>query len=89
MDQVQDTSPVFRPIPKIRGLTFTKCLDHLLDGRKLRRNEWPDDGTYIVMKDEKIMVFRPDDKQLHPLTVSTGDITGKDWVVFTELKTVS
>jgi hypothetical protein len=63
------------------GMTFAECLEKLVLGEKCRRLEWEDSEVYITIKDERLMIYRTDDKMLHPLTVSTGDIQGTDWVV--------
>ena len=63
------------------GKTFAEIIDCLLDGDKVRRQEWENDGTYLFIQDEKLMIFKPDDKRLHPLIVSTGDLLGLDWIV--------
>lgn len=76
------TSPVVSPMRQPRSMNFVDSLNFLLDGHKLRRKEWADDGTYIVIREEKLMIYTPGDKQIHPLTVSTGDIMGNDWVVY-------
>jgi hypothetical protein len=70
----------------MQTMDFTKAVDRLLDGDKVRRQEWSDDGTYIIIDDEKIKIFTPEDKGLHPLVVSTGDLLGTDWVVVPKMK---
>ena len=75
------TSPQVEPFPQTKIISFAEAMDALLDGKKVRRQEWPDDGTYLVMRDEKVMIFKLEDKRLHPLTISSGDILGTDWVV--------
>ena len=62
-------------------LDFSGALDALLSDEKVRRIEWPDDGTYLVIADDKIMIFKTEDDMLHPLMVSRGDLLGTDWVV--------
>jgi hypothetical protein len=62
------------------AMDFALCVEALLLGKKMRRLEWKA-KDYIVINDEKLMIFKPDDKRLHPLTVSTGDMMARDWVV--------
>lgn len=62
-------------------MDFPSALEQILEGKKVRRFEWPDDGTYVTIRDEILSIFTPKDKMLHPLKVSTGDILGMDWVV--------
>uniref|UniRef100_A0A6M3IMV9 Thoeris anti-defense 2-like domain-containing protein n=1 Tax=viral metagenome TaxID=1070528 RepID=A0A6M3IMV9_9ZZZZ len=67
-------------------MTFAEAIESLIIGRRLKRLEWPDDGTYIVMANERLSIFKPEDKMVHPLIVSLGDMMGEDWVVITEQK---
>jgi hypothetical protein len=67
-------------------MNFAKCLENILDGQKARRREWPDDGTYITMKDSKLVIFTPKDKRIHTLEVSEGDIINEDWYIIQEDK---
>ena len=65
-------------------MKFGECLEEILDGKKARRHEWPNDGTYITMQDTKLMIFTPKDKRLHSLVVSEGDIVNEDWYIILE-----
>ena len=68
-------------IDMYKSTTFAEIIDDLLDGKKVKRQEWIDDGTYLVIENEKLMIFRPDDQKFHPLIVTTGDLLGTDWIV--------
>jgi len=83
MNQSPAQSPQVTEFPKekSRTMTFSQALMRLMGGSKVRRLEWEDQAIYLVMKDERLMIFKTDDKQLHPLIVSSGDISGTDWVV--------
>ena len=70
------------------GKTFAEIVDCLLDGDKVRRQEWEDDETYIVIREEKLMIFKPEDKKFHPLIVSIGDLLGLDWIVVENKKSI-
>ena len=74
-------SPQLKVEKKKNELTFYAASKELVDGKKVRRLEWPNDGTYIVLDNELLKIFLPADKKLHPLTVSLGDIIGIDWVI--------
>ena len=65
-------------------MNFAEALDHLLANEKIRRKEWTDDGIYLVMADDKIMIFKPEDDMLHPLIVSRGDLLATDWSVISK-----
>ncbi len=85
-----EESPKLSPAVKKDGtMTFVSCLDKLILGERCRRVSWEDKRIYITMKDEKLMIFGTADKLLHPLTVSAGDIDGKDWVVVAKMEEVS
>lgn len=75
-------SPRPQSVNTQKMVTFSECLERMAQsGGRYRRLEWEDKSWYITIQDEILMVFRPDDKKLHPLKVSVGDITGEDWVV--------
>lgn len=52
----------------------------LTPGTKATREEWQDENTYILVRDEKLLLHRSDDNQDHLLVITTGDIFGIDWV---------
>ena len=61
---------------------FFTALNYLVSGKKVRRQSWEPQDVYLIMHDDKLMIFRADtDKRLHPLTVHKDDITGEDWVI--------
>ena len=67
-------------------MTFAEAVESLIIGHRLKRLEWPDDGTYVMIANERLSIFKPEDKIVHPLIVSLGDMMGEDWVVITEQK---
>ena len=73
---------------KTVGKGFGFALSRLLEGKKVRRLEWENLDAYLAIKDDILMVHRADDKLLHPLMVSVGDMRGKDWVVVIEKGTL-
>ncbi len=82
--QEQTSSPVIISHDFGQGvMSFADCLLAILDGSKARRVEWPDDGTYITMRDGKVVIFKPEDNMVHPLVVSDGDILADDWMIIT------
>lgn len=62
-------------------MEFADIIEDLLEGHRFRRFEWPQDGSYICIRDEKMMIFKAEDKMLHPLILSSGDLLGDDWEV--------
>lgn len=90
-DEIIDITPVQKSSPQVKkdgSMTFMVCLEKLLLGERCRGVEWEDEGVYVTIKDEKLMIFRTDDKQLHPLTVSVGDIRGM-WVIVGKQESLS
>ena len=75
-------SPVPAPIKiKEKSMDFTSIIHELVDGKNVRRLEWEDKDIFLTIEDEKLMIFLTNDKKLHPLIVSLGDIVGEDLVV--------
>lgn len=62
-------------------ITFGEALKKLTLGSKVMRAGWPDNGEYLIIADERLMIYKPDDDMLHPLIVTTGDIVAHDWQV--------
>jgi len=73
--------PNVEVIEKETLMTFGEALQELTTGGKCRRLEWGDPGTYITIFNGQLMIYSTDDKKLHPLVVSLGDIQGMDWVL--------
>ncbi|MHC4748334.1 MAG: Thoeris anti-defense Tad2 family protein [Planctomycetota bacterium] len=74
------------PLPKrpaIEGrseeMDFYKALKVVADGGKVTKVEWENKDIFLKMKNEKLMI-KTDDDMFHPLTVSSADIAGDDWV---------
>ena len=81
-----------RMSPQVKSdgsMTFGSCLQKLMLGERCRRMAWEEKEVYIVIKDDKLMIFRSDDKRLHPLTVSGGDIEANDWVMVGKQESLS
>ena len=65
-------------------MDFASCLILLATmtpSPRARRLDWPDDGTYITIINEKLYIYTAKEKIFHSLTISTGDILGEDWVI--------
>jgi len=88
---MDEESPRMSPVPikKDGSMTFGACIEKLILGERCRRVSWEDEGVYVAIQDEKVMIFKTDDKKLHPLIVSTGDITGTDWVIVGKQESLS
>lgn len=62
-------------------MTFAKALERAINGARIRRLTWEDRRIYVAISNNKLVIYRPDTKQIHPLTVTIGDIIATDWVV--------
>ena len=66
--------------------TFSWALKMLLEGYSVKRSAWDKTNTapespYLTIIDDKLMIWKPEDQLLHPLTVHTSDIHATDWVI--------
>lgn len=77
-DEEPKASPV---VPRVHPMmAISGCISNLLQGKSMRRMEWEDPEVFVVVKDEKVMIYKPETKKLHPLIISTGDLTATDWI---------
>lgn len=77
----ENTSPVFID----ETMNFGKALDTLLSGKRIRRLSWVDDRIYLILPNDTVVIFKPEDYLLHPVTISRNDITGTDWIIVSEI----
>ena len=70
-------------------MDFGSAMFEVLKGNKVRRQEWEDEGVYLVLQNEQLMIFKTEDKMLHPLVVTSGDIAGQDWAIIEERRTIN
>jgi hypothetical protein len=64
----------------MKEMAFEDIIDPILEGSKLRRQSWPN-GVCIFLHEEQLKIYYPAKKTLSPLLVSSGDLTGEDWVI--------
>lgn len=69
-------------------MDFASALEEAMKGKKVRRLEWDNENVYITVKDEVLVIFKPEDSLLHPLIIRISDIMGEDWVVIESLHVV-
>lgn len=65
-------------------MTFGNCLEALLNSenkQRATRLEWNDMGCYITFYNNRLYIHTSEDRNLHPLIVSTGDVSAIDWVL--------
>lgn len=61
-------------------VSFPIAIQAVIDGKRITKLEWGNDGYYGLMKDGFLMLHKPDGKD-YTWTVSDGDLLGLDWVV--------
>ena len=74
------------PLESDDAMDWTLAQVALLDGKKIRRTEWPDQNVcvYLANLDEEYLVVRHADMSLHPILLRGVDVRANDWVVVRE-----
>ena len=62
-------------------MNFFEAMKLALENKSVRRLNWTDPAIVVRIVNERLMIYLPEDKLFHPLTVTSGDMFGKDWVV--------
>lgn len=75
--EAMQTSPV--PTKKIVMLNFPDAIREVLEGKRLTRVSWEDNETFILLRDEFLMIHIGG--KYHQLITSLGDMEGIDWMV--------
>jgi len=78
MAVITNGSPIIR---KPTTMNFAAALEQAMEGKRIRRLEWEDRRIYVAFVDEMLMIYTTANGKLHPLTLSTGDVLGEDWVI--------
>lgn len=60
-------------------MTFYQALDKILEGERVTRLEWADEGTYCLMIDS-ILHIRTENK-IHQWIIHEADMIPNDWVL--------
>mgnify|MGYP001571625322 CR=1 len=70
------------PVPSIKkdpSKSFPGAIQALMNGKKIRRQEWADAEEYCLLKDNFLMIHR--NGAFHTWIVSEGDLLAIDWVI--------
>lgn len=62
------------------SLSFFDGLKQVCAGKKITKMEWKS-GHYLVLMDERLKIYNPDQKIFQDLIVSYADMIGTDWIV--------
>lgn len=60
------------------GMDFPSAMREVIDGKKVTRTEWEDEGSYGELKDGFLMIKN---KGMHQWIVSEADMTSLDWII--------
>ncbi len=88
MNKVNRSPQIDQQEGLVGDMSFGSAMNAVLNGERVRRADWEDEEVYLTMRDEQLMIFKTEDKLLHPLTISGGDIAGTDWVVMKRIELV-
>lgn len=75
----------FSPIPKKKSnktsasLSFSNAMQAIINGGKVRREEWSDKEEHCLLKDNFLMIHRSG--KFHAWIVSEGDMMAIDWII--------
>lgn len=62
----------------VKEMNFYDALKMVEAGSKVTKKEWNNPDIFIFLSDEKLSI-KTEDKKVHPLIVSSGDMMGEDW----------
>lgn len=72
--------------PNGHYMDFFAALNIIVQGKSITRELWQDKEPECrcTMIREKLCIYREEDGQWHPWTITTDDMAGDDWVVWEE-----
>jgi hypothetical protein len=70
-------------------MTFTRALQEVMKGRKLTRESWDNDGSFMLLHDGWLKIYNaaptpPALPGLHAFSICEADLQATDWNVVTE-----
>jgi len=60
-------------------IDFPVAIQRLMDGERITRLDWKDEGSYGLLHEGKLCLRLP--TGLHTWIVSEGDLNANDWVI--------
>jgi len=75
-------SPVIKKNKDGKKLTmnFSQAISKILESKKVYKLEWEDKEYYVFMKDDVLLLHKPDKKD-YQWVLSRGDLEGIDYIV--------
>lgn len=62
------------------NLNFSQAIEEVLKGRSITKLEWGDKQYFGILKNEKLMLHKPDSK-FYDWVLSEADMRGDDFVI--------
>lgn len=76
---MKSTSPL--PKKKIENnMSFSQAITEVVLGKKITKLEWKDEQFYGMLKDELLVLHKPDGK-FYQWIISEADLQGTDFIV--------
>ena len=63
-----------------KTLTFFEALEEILDGKKVTKLEWADEGYYGLLENTRLRLHKPDGN-IFDWILNDGDISGTDYTI--------
>ena len=68
------------PLPKkTETLDFPSAMREVMNGRRIRRQEWEDEATHCTLHKGMLLIHQNGENR--GWVISDGDMEGQDWVV--------
>jgi hypothetical protein len=87
MDEIKDIKT--SPVPELShvqqvssGMSFVDAMEEIKEGKKVTREEWNDNTTFGLMKDDRLMICIKG--KYSQWIISSGDMFNDDWTVVLE-----
>lgn len=70
-----------------REMSFPEAIQKLMDGEKITRKSWGDEGFYGFLKDSLVVLHKAgqEEKTVYTWIINDGDLFATDWVVVNSL----
>lgn len=68
------------PTNTVFKMNFSDAIEQLINGEKVRRASWENIEVHLSIKEDKLCIYKTEEKKYVPLIVSIGDMLGEDWV---------
>jgi hypothetical protein len=72
-------TPEVTPVHKARTMDFPTAIREVINGKKIRRESWPDIRDYCELKNGWLLILRGD--KFFTWSINDGDLEGQDWVI--------